>query len=658
MNNNNTNTHSGSIFVKIAFLTALILGAVTGVWALPGTGATNLQTTAGVTTALNNGALVITAPDKSVLTWQAFGSGTDTIGISDTLNYMLPGKTSSVLNIVAGGASTTIDGSINSNGNVFILNPNGVVVGGGARIETNRFLLSTSDNPAFASYYFQQNGKLPSQDGLVPAAGSASINSGAIISVTDNISINAKNFTLNGAVIQGNLTVTADGNVNVGAAGLTYVKGNLNVTNVAGTTVLGSAGNNLIITENITATGGVNSTFTAPAVANIQTKSLTVTGGTITADRVNAGVVTANGTNVTVAASPNFITPVVTVTGNGTVNVTSPGALSTSVTNTGTGATTVNAVGALTLNKVQVEGTAGASFTGASVNDTAARIFVYGPASFTATGGNVTVNRGNHSFGPVSVAATGEATVVEDAATQLNVVNTPKLTLTSRDYIFQAPVTGVIGSTNTIITATGNITLGAAANAAGNYTLTGKDITLANAGAVTIAGTGNNIAVTSTGIVTLGNVTAAGTLGVNTAMPVVQATDSKVRAVGATSIVSSALTLTNTGNQFGALTVDVGATGTAAITEETTLNLASLRAASAILKSLASVITTGTVPVVADTFTVNAGADFTPAANFRTINPLTILAGGKVDLGLLSLTTNLNGKAPTVVSTGYTAPAP
>jgi filamentous hemagglutinin family protein len=658
MNNNNTNTQSGGIFAKIAFLTALILGAVTGVWALPGTGSTNLQTTAGVTTALNNGALVITAPDKSVLTWQAFGSGTDTIGITDTLNYTLPSKTSSVLNIVAGGASTTIDGTINSNGNVFILNPNGIVVGGGARIETNRLALSTSDNPAFASYYFQQNGKLPSQDGLVPAAGSATINSGAIISVTENISINAKNFTLNGAVIQGNLTVTADGNVNVGASGLTYVKGGLDVTNVAGATVLGSAGNNLIVTENITATGGANSTFTASAPANIQTKSLTVTSGTVTADRVNTGVVTANGTNVTVAASPNFITPVVTVTGNGTVNVTAPGALSTSVTNTGAGATTVNAVGALTLNKVQVEGAAGASFTGASVNDTSARIFVYGPASFTATGGNVTVNRGNHSFGPVSVAATSEAVVVEDAATQLNVVNTPKLTLTSRDYVFQAPVTGTIGSANTIITATGNITLGAATNAAGTYTLTGKDITLANAGAVTVAGTGNNVAVTSTGTVTLGNVTAAGTLGVNTTMPVVQLADSKVRAVGATSIVGSALTLTNTGNQFGALTVDVGAVGAAAITEDTTLNLASLRAASVTLKSLASVITTGTNPVAADTVTVNAGVDFTPAANFRTINPLTILAGGKVDLGLLSLVTNLNNKAPTVVSAGYTAPAP
>lgn len=658
MNKNNNNTQSGGIFTKIAFLTALILGAVTGAWALPGTGSTNLQTTAGVATAVTGSELTITAPNKAVLTWQAFGSGTNTIGAADTLNYVLPSSTSSVLNIVAGGTSTVIDGYLNSNGNVFILNPQGVLVGGGARFELNKLVISTSDNPAFASYFFQQNGELPSQKGLVAAAGDVSVNGGAVFAVTENITINAKNVDVKGLIAQSGLTVNADGNVSVGSLGLTYLRGNLEVNNASGTTVLGSAGNNLIVTENITATGTTTSTFNAVGAANIQAKSLSVTGGTVTADRVNAPVVNATGTNVTVSTGFNVTAPVVNVTGNGTVNVTSPGSLTTNVTNTGNGATTVNSTGALTLGKVQVETATGASFTGSSITDTTNRLFVYGPASFTATNGNVTVNKGNHSFGPVSVAATGDVTLVEDAALNLNVVNAAKLTARSTDYVFQTPTTGVINSANNTITAAGNITLGNTNNVAGNYTLTGKDVTVANTGAITLAVTGGNVAATSTGAVTLGAVVADGTLAVTTPAAIAQSADTKVHATGATSFSGSGLTLANAGNQFGALTVDVTAAGTASITEDTTLNLASLRAATATLKSLGSVITTGTANVAADTFSIIAGADFIPAANFRAVNPLNVLATGNADLGLLSLATNLNSKAPTVIAGSYKAPTP
>jgi len=437
----------------------LILGAVTGVWALPGTGSTNLQTTAGVTTAVLGSELTITAPNKSVLTWQAFGSGTNTVGAADTLNYVLPSSTSSVLNIVAGGASTVIDGYLNSNGNVFILNPQGVLIGGGARFELNKLVVSTSDNPAFATYFFQQNGELPSQRSLVAPAGDVSVNGGAVFAVTENITINARNVDVKGLIAQSGLTINADGNVSVGSLGLTYLKGNLEVNN-NGTTVLGSPGNNLIVTENITTTGTAAGTFNAVGAANIQAKSLTVTGGTLTVDRVNAPVVNATGTNVTVSTGFNVTGPVVNVTGNGTVNVTSPGSLTANVTNTGNGTTTVNSAGALTLGKVQVETATGASFTGSSITDTTNRLFVYGPASFTATNGNITVNKGNHSFGPVSVAATGDVTLVEDAALNLNVVNAAKFTARSTDYVFQTPTTGVINSANNTITATGNITLG------------------------------------------------------------------------------------------------------------------------------------------------------------------------------------------------------
>jgi filamentous hemagglutinin family protein len=625
-----------SKLTKNLFLAIFMLGLGVNAWAIPSTASTNLQVTTGVTTSTLGNTLTINSPDRAVLTWQNFGSGTDTIAAADTLNYVLPNARASVLNIVAGNASSTIDGAINSNGNVFVLNPNGVVIGGGARIEVNRLHLSTSDNPAFASYYFQQGGKLPSQDGLVPVAGTATINSGAIITVGENITIAAKNITAGGFVSQGNVVLNADGNVNVGTAGLTYVRGNLEINNPTGATVLGSAGNNLVVTENITSSS-ITGTFTSVGTANIQGRSLTVSGATVTADRVNANTVTATGNNVTVAVGVNTVSPVVNVTANGIVNVTAPASVAVGITNTGNGATTVNAAGSLTLNRVQVEGAAGASFTGASITDANPKLFVYGPASFTATTGNVSITKANHSFGPVSVNAAVEGVVYEDAALNLGTIAAPKFTGRSNNYAFQ---TGAINSPVVNITSPGNITLNAATNAIGSLTVSGSDVTVVNLGGVT-----------------LGNVNATGNLSVTSSAGIAQAVDTKVTSTGATTLVGTGLTLANAGNKFGALTVDVTAAGNATITEDTTLNLASLRAATAVLKSLDSVITSGTNAVVADNVTIEAVNNVTLLANYRSNNSLSVRAGA-ADLSLLSFATNLNSKFPTVIATSYKSPQP
>lgn len=654
---NNNNTRNNSLFVKLLASLTVFVVAVASVFAIPSITSTNLQTSAGVTVTGVGNTINVTAPNKAVLNWQAFGSGTDNISIGDAINYALPSKNSSVLNIVSGGASTTIDGTISSNGNVFVLNPNGILIGGGARIDVNRLALSTSDNPAFASFYFQQNGSLPSQDGLAAAAGTTTISNGSIISVTENISIVSRNVLVGGVLSQGNLSIAADGNVAIGTNGMAYVSGDLTINNPTGTTTIGSAGNSTIVTNNINVVGGNTSTFGTVGTGVIQTKTLTVTGGNILSDRVSTNNLTLNGTNVTVAVGANAGTPTVNITGNGTVAVTSPSALNLNVTNTGVGATTVTAGGNLTLNRVQVEGLVGASFTGTTVSDTSSRIFVYGPATFAATAGNVTLNKGAHSFGPVSVFATGEAVVVEDAATNLNVVNTPKLTLRSSDYVFQTPTTGVVNSALVSVVGAGNVTLGAATNSAGNYTISGKDIVFANNGTLTLAATATgNASVTSTGAVTLGETSTGGTLTVASTGAITQAVDTKVYALGAVNFVGTGLTLSNAGNGFGGVTIDVGTAGTATLTEETTLNLVSLRALNATVKSTNNVITTGILPVAADTFNIVAGGDFVPAANFRAVNGITVLSGGNVDLSNLSLITNLNNKSPSVIAKGYKAP--
>ena len=633
------NIRNNSLFVKLFASLIVFVVAVASTFAIPSITSTNLQTTSGVTVTGAGTSLSIVAPNKSVLTWQNFGAGADTISGGDVLNYTLPSKTSSVLNIVAGGLSSNIDGTITSNGNVYVLNPNGILIGGNARIDVNSLVLSTSDNPAFASFYFQQNGLLPSQDSLAPVVGNTAINNGAIVAVSENITLISRNVTVGGVLSQGNLVIKADGNVVVGSTGMTYISGDLTINNPTGTTTIGSTGNSTIVTNNLTVSGNTTSAFTSVGTGTLQAKSLSVTGGTIVSDRISTNSTTVNGTNVTVNVGSAAGTPSVTAVGNGTVQISAPASLSVNVTNSGAGATNVSAGGNLTLGKVQVEGLSGASFVGASVTDTSSRIFVYGTTSFNATAGNVTIDKGQHSFGPVSVAATGEALIVEDAATQLNIVNTPKLTLRSVDYVFQTPTTGVVNSALVSVTGTGNITLGAS-NSSGNYTVYGKDLVLNTNGAVT-----------------LGNTTSTGTLTVSSTGTIAQATDTKISSFGTTTFTGTGLSLSNAGNNFGGLAIDVGA-GTATISEDTTLNLTALRAATANLKSLGNVITTGLNTVTSDNYSIIAGGDFVPSANFRTTTSLTVLTSGTADLSLLSTITNLNNRSPSIIAKAYKAPQP
>lgn len=635
-NTNNQRNLKNKLLSSILFF----FFAVTA-FALPGTSATNLQTTTGVSATASGATLSITASNKSVLTWQNFGSGADAIAAGDTINFALPSVSSSVLNIVAGGARSTIDGTITSNGNVFLLNGSGVLIGNGARIETNSLCISTSDNAAFANYYFQQSGKLPSQDSLVLAAGTMQINSGSVITVTENISLYTKNLELGGAVINGNLRVNADGIVNLGSSGLTFVNGNIAVTNPTGLTTLGSSGNNLLFSNAITIDGGA---VNQPINSSVSAKSLTIEAGTnnVSLARVTVPAIVANGNNVSVTFGA-VVNPTFSSNATGNIAVVSPTSLAVNNLKNSTGTTSVLASGALTLGNIHVDSAAATTFTGSSVSDSRANSFVYGPVTFAATAGDVSLTKEGHSFGPVSVTATGNATITESAALNLNVVNAASLVAKSNEFIFQTPATGVLTTQSATITTAGNVTLNAVTNNIGNLTVSGA-----------------NIAVTTGSAIALGNTDTNGTLTLVTSGAITQSADTKINVFGTTTLtaIDNAITLTNAGNRFGGLNFDTGLGGTILVTEDTTLNVSALRANTVTLKSLDSVITTGTNAVTANLVNVLAGKDFIPAANFRANNGLTVLASGTADLSLLSLSANLNNRMPSIIATAFKTPTP
>jgi filamentous hemagglutinin family protein len=89
-------------------------------------------THAGPTTTITQGT------DRAVINWNDFN-----VGAGELTRFVQPGATSAVLNRVTGGNPTQIFGRLEGNGRVFVLNPNGVLVGASGVIQTQGFIGST-----------------------------------------------------------------------------------------------------------------------------------------------------------------------------------------------------------------------------------------------------------------------------------------------------------------------------------------------------------------------------------------------------------------------------------------------------------------------------------------------------------------------------------
>ncbi len=117
---------------------------------------------------------VTQSTDKAIINWHTFN-----IGAGETTRFVQPSASSVVLNRVTGGLGpSSIYGSLLANGRVFLVNPDGILIGRDAVIDTAGFLATTSDigNDDFMAGRYQF---------YVPGANGASIvNMGTITSQT------------------------------------------------------------------------------------------------------------------------------------------------------------------------------------------------------------------------------------------------------------------------------------------------------------------------------------------------------------------------------------------------------------------------------------------------------------------------------------------
>jgi len=83
---------------------------------------------------------VVQSTDRAVIDWRGFS-----IGAGEHVDFQQPGANSVTLNRVTGSQTSLIDGRLTATGNVFIVNPNGVIFGRGASVDVGGLVATTTD---------------------------------------------------------------------------------------------------------------------------------------------------------------------------------------------------------------------------------------------------------------------------------------------------------------------------------------------------------------------------------------------------------------------------------------------------------------------------------------------------------------------------------
>ncbi|MBL8467975.1 two-partner secretion domain-containing protein, partial [Methyloversatilis discipulorum] len=117
-------------------LVAAMAAALPGLVIANPTGHQIVQGQVGIQTQGNT--LNITASDRAIINWKQFS-----IQPGETTRFIQPHSTATVLNRVVGQDPSQILGNLIANGRVFLINPNGVLFGAGAKVDTAGLVAST-----------------------------------------------------------------------------------------------------------------------------------------------------------------------------------------------------------------------------------------------------------------------------------------------------------------------------------------------------------------------------------------------------------------------------------------------------------------------------------------------------------------------------------
>ncbi|MFK7821885.1 MAG: filamentous hemagglutinin N-terminal domain-containing protein, partial [Planctomycetaceae bacterium] len=153
--------------------------------------------------------------NRAIVNWNSFN-----VGAGKSANFNLPSANSAILNrVTTQNMPSTIAGSVNSNGHVYLVNPSGIVVNSSGMVNTNGFTASTFDvaNDAFmagGALHFSNNG-----------SNAAVVNKGTIQTGTGGAHLIANEIANHGTIRSngGNITMSGGGSVTL-ENGVTYLQ--------------------------------------------------------------------------------------------------------------------------------------------------------------------------------------------------------------------------------------------------------------------------------------------------------------------------------------------------------------------------------------------------------------------------------------------------
>jgi filamentous hemagglutinin family protein len=177
---------------------ALALSAPTGGVVTSGTASINQS---GAVTNIDQ------STQKASINWQGFS-----IGSNETVNFNQPNSSALTLNRVIGNERSIIEGALNANGKVFLINSNGMLFTQGSSINTGGFVGSTlnltDEDFNAGNYVFKSNGSAGSiinlgtitakDGGYVALLGNSVSNQGVIVATKGTVALSAGDrITLN-----------------------------------------------------------------------------------------------------------------------------------------------------------------------------------------------------------------------------------------------------------------------------------------------------------------------------------------------------------------------------------------------------------------------------------------------------------------------------